>query len=77
MTICPHMSGAKCANEYCDYWDSEEQACSLALLAHKQSELLNMVLAKAEEQLLNTKDKKEIMELIKNFNIIRVSKTLQ
>ena len=36
--ICIHMSGDKCAMEYCDYWNIEKQKCGRALLIEKQIE---------------------------------------
>jgi hypothetical protein len=77
MAICPSMDGKKCATTYCDYWDHEEQRCSLALESHKRVELLNAVLEKAEELLMNAKEKEDLAKIVKEFNIISVSKTLQ
>jgi len=34
--ICKDMNGAKCAENYCDYWDPEEQRCIIAI---KDSEM--------------------------------------
>lgn len=76
-SICPHMNGSKCAMEYCDYWNHLEQGCSLALESHKRVDILNMVLKKAEELLLDVKDKEDLMEIVKKLNIVAVSKTLQ
>jgi len=56
--ICPHMQGAKCAMEYCDYWNSLEQGCSLALESHKRTKILNLVLNKVEEVFMSAKEKK-------------------
>lgn len=77
MAICPSMDGKKCATIYCDYWDHEEQRCSLALESHKRVELLNAVLEKAEELLMNVKEKEDLAKIVQELNIISVSKTLQ
>lgn len=77
LSICPHMRGSTCAFEYCDYWDLKEQSCSLALESHKRVELLNMVLERYKELLLEAKDKDELMDVIKDLNILSVSNTLQ
>jgi hypothetical protein len=77
MAICPHMNGKKCAAIYCDYWNHEEQRCSLALESHKRVELLDTILEKAEELLMNAKEKEDLAKIVKELNIISVSKTLQ
>jgi len=77
MAICPQMDGKKCATEYCDYWDREEQSCSLALESHKRVELLKVVLEKAEKLLMDAKEKEDLVEIVKNLNIVQTSKTLQ
>ena len=75
--ICPHMQGAKCAMEHCDYWNSWEQGCSLALESHKRVELLNMVLGKAEELLMDVKEKEALIEIVKDLNIVVTNNTVQ
>lgn len=77
MVICPHMQGNKCAETYCDYWDDEEQRCSLALESHKRVELLDMVLKKAEELLIDVKEKEDLIKVIQELNIVSASKTMQ
>jgi len=77
MGICPHMKGEKCAERYCDYWNPEEQRCSLALESQKRVELLDMVLEKAEKMLMNAKDKEDLVKLIQKFNLVSASKTIQ
>jgi len=77
MAICPHMNGNKCATKYCDYWDHEEQRCSLALESSKRVDLLNMVLEKAEELLMDVKEKEALMKVVEKLNIVGASKTLQ
>jgi hypothetical protein len=77
MAICPHMNGKKCATEYCDYWNHEEQRCSLALESSKRVELLDMVLEKANELLMDVKEKEALMKIVKELNIVSASKTLQ
>ena len=76
-SICAQMDGKKCAMEYCDFWDREEQMCSLALESHKRVEILKTILTKAEELALNAKDGKELMELTKELIMIAGSKTIQ
>jgi hypothetical protein len=71
------MNGNKCATEYCDYWDHEEQKCSLALESSKRVELLDMVLEKANELLMNAKEKEDLMKVVKELNIVSMSKTIQ
>lgn len=77
MAICPHMKGSKCAEKYCDYWDDGEQRCSLALESHKRIEILNMILKRVEELLMDAKDEEGLLKLIQELNIVSVSKTIQ
>lgn len=77
MAICPQMNGKKCAAIYCDYWDDEEQRCSLALESHKRVELLDTILKKAEELLMNAKEKEDLAKIVEELNIISVSERLQ
>ena len=77
MAICPKMNGKKCAAIYCDFWDHEEQICSLALESRKRVELLNAILEKAEELLMDVKEKEDLAKIVQELNIINVSKTLQ
>lgn len=75
--ICPHMNGNKCAMEYCDYWNSWEQGCSLALESHKRVKILNVVLSKAEELLMDVKEKEALTKIIKELNVVATSNTIQ
>ena len=75
--ICPRMNGKKCAMEYCDFWNHEEQICSLALESNKRVEILTAILNKAEELALNAADGKELMELTKELIVVAGSKTIQ
>lgn len=75
--ICAQMDGKKCMMEYCDFWDSDEQTCSLALESHKRVEILKTILTKAEELALKAKDKEELMYLAKELMITVGSKTIQ
>ena len=76
-SICAQMDGKKCAMEYCDFWDSEEQMCSLALESHKRVEILKTILARAKELVLNAKDEKELTALTKKLVMIAGSKIIQ
>lgn len=40
--ICIYMGGAKCAEQYCDFWDHEEQKCSIALETIRRAGLLGI-----------------------------------
>jgi len=71
------MDGKKCAMEYCDFWNHEEQMCSLALESHKRVEILKTISEKAEELALNAKDSKDLMELTKELIMVTASKTMQ
>jgi hypothetical protein len=77
VAICPQMNGSMCAADYCDYWDAEEQRCSLALESHKRVELLGMIISRAEELLAKSQDKEDILKVVKKLNIVSVNKTLQ
>jgi hypothetical protein len=66
------MDGKKCAMEYCDYWNYEEQMCSLALESIKRVEILNMALKNA-----NTKSRDELTELIRKISGTNINRTLQ
>lgn len=75
--ICVKMDGKKCAMEYCDFWNHEEQICSLALESRKRIEVLNIALRKAEKILMDAKEEEDLMTIIKDLNIITVSKAMQ
>lgn len=50
--ICKDMNGAKCAENYCDYWDAEKQRCSIAIRESEMAkyyESLNKQNAKAKD----------------------------
>jgi len=71
------MQGAQCAMEYCDFWNSWEQGCSLALESHKRVELLDMMLSKAKELLMDVKEKEALMKVIKELNVVATNNTIQ
>lgn len=75
--ICPTMSGKKCAMEYCDFWDREEQICSLALESRRRAKILRTILDKAKKLVLDAKDSEELTELTKKLIIVAGSKTIQ
>ena len=75
--ICPHMNGKKCAMEYCDYWNREEQICSLALESRRRSEIFRTTLNKAKKLTADVKDSEELMELTKKLILVAGSKTMQ
>lgn len=75
--VCVKMNGAKCAEDYCDYWDHGELCCSSALESRKHVELLDMMLEKAQELLNKVQDRKELERVIKELNIVDVSNTIQ
>jgi hypothetical protein len=64
--ICVKMNGAKCAEEYCDYWNREEQICTDALIAKLRVELLKTLLKK------KTTPKKELEKALKDMNLALV-----
>ena len=68
--ICKEMNGEKCAMEYCDYWNEEEQACSTALESHARVKILNLLLEKVEKLIYDAKDKEELTKIIKDLNIV-------
>ena len=75
--ICTKMNGTPCAADYCDYWNNNEQACSIALESRKRVELLNLFIQKAEELADDVKDRDELKALIKEFNIVDPVKAVQ
>jgi len=75
--ICPKMNGKKCAENYCEFWDHDELACTLALESRKRVELLNLLLDKAEELADDVKDKEHLKELIKELNVVNTISTVQ
>jgi hypothetical protein len=70
------MKGDKCALNYCDFWNDEAQACSLALESHKRVEILTIILAKAAELVADAKEKEDLMKIIRDLNIIEMSKSI-
>ena len=75
--ICPKMNGMKCALAYCDYWNDHEQSCSAALESHKRVEVLNLILERLEELLVDVKDKESLRKLVSELNIINPISTIQ
>lgn len=76
-SICIHMNGSKCAMEYCDYWDLEEQRCSLALESHKRVESMNALLDEIKKEKDSNKMKQKIENIIKQYNIVPTSAKMQ
>ena len=75
--ICPSMNGKKCAMEYCDFWDREEQICSLALESRRRAKIFRTILNKAKELTLDAKNSEDLMELTKELILVAGSKTIQ
>lgn len=74
--ICVYMKGDKCATNYCDLWNNEHQSCSKALESHRRVEILTMVLTKAEELVMEVKEKDDLMKVVRELNIVEVSKSI-
>ena len=74
--ICVYMKGEKCALNYCDLWNNEHQMCAKALEAHKRVEILTMILAKAEELVMKSKEKEDLMKAVRELNIVNVSSSI-
>lgn len=49
--ICIHLKGQKCAESYCPYWSTIFRKCSMAVVAEKQAELLDIVVKRIEKGL--------------------------
>jgi hypothetical protein len=75
--ICPKMNGAQCGMEYCEFWNDDELACSIALESRKRVELLNLLIEKAEELIGDAKSKEDLIKTINELNIVSPIKTLQ
>ncbi len=75
--ICVHMDGKKCALIYCDYWNDQEQRCSLALESHKRVEMLDTLLEKTKSISMDIKEKEGLKKLVKELNIITPVNTIQ
>jgi len=75
--ICPKMKGAKCAEKYCDFWNGEEQTCSLALESKLRTEILQTLLEKARKIESKAKDVEKINQLAAKMNIVSSPDTLQ
>jgi len=75
--ICVHMNGALCALQYCDYYNNEEQKCSLALESHARAEVAMRLLEKMEDLLSNVKDKESAMGIMRELNVVFGPKILQ
>lgn len=75
--VCPKMNGSKCAMEYCDFWNLDEQKCSVALESHKRVELMNTLLKHVDELRFVAEDKGRLEELIKKLNIVNPVSIMQ
>lgn len=75
--ICTRMKGGKCAENYCDYWDDENQICSEALLVKRKVEILDRIAAYIDDIVTKIEKEKSIMDFIKDKNIVEVSKSRQ
>jgi len=75
--ICPKMNGAQCAENYCDFWDSDELVCSIALESRKRVELLNLLIEKIEKSSGDAESKENIINMIKELNLVKAVNTIQ
>ncbi len=75
--ICKYMDGAQCAENYCDFYDAEEQTCLPALEVRKRVEILNKMLATMEEKENKKQDIDEAKKLARDFNFVSGPDTRQ
>lgn len=75
--ICVHMNGALCAMQYCDYYNYDQQKCSLAIESQARAEVAMKLLEKLEELLADAKDEDSVKKIIKELNVVFGPKTLQ
>lgn len=75
--ICVHMNGAKCALEYCDYYNGASQKCTLALESKMKVELLSARIKEAREKASKEKKLKSAKGYMAERNIVKQVKTLQ
>ena len=68
--VCPKMNGAKCAGDWCDFWDHEKQECSEATESKMRCEMMELVLERLKELLYQTKDKEDVMRIAREMNIV-------
>lgn len=75
--ICPHMNGALCALQYCDYYNYEHQKCNLAIESQCRAEAMMKALEKLEELLADAKDEESVMKIVRGINMVIGPKTMQ
>lgn len=77
--ICPIMNGNKCALNYCDFYEEEDQICSKASLTKKRLGLLKKVEIKLEELIDSAKDKDVFLAKLAalQLNLMGAPKTIQ
>jgi hypothetical protein len=75
--ICKDMDGAKCAGDYCDYWDHEEQSCSIALESKLRVEILRATLARMGKPTSDTEEVDAFQKLSRHMNIVEGTSTKQ
>jgi len=68
--VCIHMNGAKCAGNYCDYWNSEKQICSLSLESKLKVELFEERIRLINKEKEKIKNKNALKKFKKKFNIV-------
>lgn len=74
--ICPKMNGQKCAGNYCDLWDDEEQMCLEALEVSIRVEILKRKLRETESQEEEVRTQEEIEEFKRKRNVVEGSKAI-
>jgi len=74
--ICKDMKGAKCAENYCDYWDPEKQRCSIAVRESEMAKYYENLNRQNAEAKILSKQVTESLSFIKDA-ITKGSTTIQ
>jgi hypothetical protein len=74
--ICPKMKGQKCAGNYCDLWDDEEQRCLEAIEISLRVEILRRKVCQLESQEEEEKTQEEINDFKVKRNVVEGSKAV-
>lgn len=74
--ICPKMNGQKCAGNYCDLWDDEDQRCLEAIEVSIRVDILKRKLREAESREEESRTQEEIEDFKLKKNVVESSKAI-
>lgn len=68
--VCPRMNGAKCAGDWCDLWDHENQKCLKAIEVELRVEILRRTVEITELQREEVETKQKVEKFKREKNVV-------